>query len=94
MPPHQRPRQVPAAPRSEDSAELIECILCVTTERRDVLRRILLYVDGSLCNGRRCPALALPLTGMERFGARPIDLSPKYDFYRTLLDRNNSTVWI
>ena len=35
----------------EDSAELIEGILCVTTERRDILRRILPDVDGSLCNG-------------------------------------------
>ena len=36
----------------KDSAELIECILCVTTQLRDILRRILPYVDGSLCNGR------------------------------------------
>ena len=34
----------------KDSAELVECILCVTTERRDILRRILAYVNGSLCN--------------------------------------------
>jgi len=34
----------------EDSAELIEGILCVTAEGRDVLRRILPDVDGSLCN--------------------------------------------
>ena len=34
----------------KDSAELIECILCVTTKRRDVLCRILPDVDGSLCN--------------------------------------------
>ena len=34
----------------KDSAEFIECVLCVTTERRDVLCRILPYVDGSLCN--------------------------------------------
>ena len=34
----------------KDSAELIECILCVTTERRDVLCRILPDVDGSLCD--------------------------------------------
>ena len=38
--------------------------------------------------------LASAPTGMDRFGARPIDLLPKYDFYRILLDRNNSTVWI
>ena len=30
----------------KDSAELIEGILCVTTERRDVLRRILPYANG------------------------------------------------
>ena len=36
----------------KDSAEFVECVLCVTTEGRDILRRILPYVDGSLCNGR------------------------------------------
>ena len=35
----------------KDSAELIEGILCVTTERRDVLCRILPYVDCSCGNG-------------------------------------------
>ena len=45
----------------KDSAELIEGILCVTTERRDILRRILPNVDGSLCNGRRCPAARIAL---------------------------------
>ena len=35
----------------KDSAELIECVLCVTTERRDVLCRILPYVDCSCGNG-------------------------------------------
>ena len=34
----------------KEPAELVEGILCVTTERRDILRRILPYVDGSLCN--------------------------------------------
>ena len=34
----------------KDSAELIEGILCVTAERRDVLCRILPDVDGSLCD--------------------------------------------
>ena len=38
----------------KDSAELIEYVLCVTTERRDVLRRILPDVDGSLCNDNFC----------------------------------------
>ena len=31
-------------------AELVEGILCVTTQSRDVLLRILPYVDRSLCN--------------------------------------------
>ena len=35
----------------KDSAEFVECILCVTAQSRDVLRRILPDVDGSLCNG-------------------------------------------
>jgi len=47
----------------KDPAELIERVLGVTTERRDVLRRILPYVDGSLCNGRRCPAACIALDG-------------------------------
>ena len=47
----------------KDSAELIECILCVTAERRDILRRILADVDGSLCNGRFCPAARIALNG-------------------------------
>ena len=47
----------------EDSAELMECILCVTAERRDILRGTLPYVDGSLCNGRRCPAARVVLNG-------------------------------
>ena len=45
----------------KDSAELMECILCVTAEGRDILRRILPYVDGSLCNGRFCPAARIAL---------------------------------
>ena len=47
----------------KDPAELIERVLGVTTERRDVLRRILPYVDGSLCNGRRCPAARITFDG-------------------------------
>ena len=47
----------------EDSAELIECILCITTERRDVLRGIIADVDGSLCNDNfyceKCIALCI-----------------------------------
>ena len=49
----------------KDSAELVKCILCVTTQRRDVLRRILPDVDGSCDNGEFVLLLALPLTGME-----------------------------
>ena len=45
----------------KDSAELVECILCVTTQRRDVLRRILPYVDGAGRDGRRCPAARIAL---------------------------------
>ena len=58
----------------KDSAELIEYVLCVTTERRDVLRRILPDVDGSCDNGDFVLLLASPLTGMEMFGA--ISLGP------------------
>ena len=45
----------------KDSAELIECVLCVTTERRDVLRGILPDVDGAGRDGRRCPAARIAL---------------------------------
>ena len=48
----------------EDSVELIECILCITTERRDILRGILPDVDRSLCNGRRCPAARIAFDGV------------------------------
>ena len=34
----------------KDPAEFVECVLCATTQRRDVLCRILPDVDGSLCN--------------------------------------------
>ena len=47
----------------KDSAEFVECILRVTTQRRDVLRRILPDVNGSLCNGRRCPAARIAFDG-------------------------------
>ena len=47
----------------KDSVELVECILCVTAEGRDILRRILPYVDGSRCNGnfycKKCIALRI-----------------------------------
>ena len=49
----------------EDSAELMECILCVTAERRDILRGTLPYVDGSCDNGDFVLLLASPLTGGE-----------------------------
>ena len=45
----------------KDPAELIEGILFVTAERRDILRRILPDVNGSLCNGRFCPAARIAL---------------------------------
>ena len=48
----------------KDSAKLIECILCVTAEGRDILRRILPYVDCSCGNGRRCPAACIALDGV------------------------------
>ena len=47
----------------KDTTELVEGILCVTTERRDILRRILPDVNGSLCNGRLCPAARVALNG-------------------------------
>ena len=47
----------------KDSAELIERVLCVTAQCRDVLRRILPDVNGSLCNGRLCPAARVALNG-------------------------------
>ena len=47
----------------KDSAELVEGVLCVTTERRDVLRGIIADVDGSLCNDNfyceKCIALCI-----------------------------------
>ena len=45
----------------KDPAEFVECVLCATTQRRDVLCRILPDVDGSLCNGRCCPAARIAL---------------------------------
>ena len=54
----------------EDSAELIEGILCVTAERRDILRRILPDVDRSLCNGRRCPAACIAFDGVWNRGQK------------------------
>ena len=61
-------------PLVKDTSEFVECVLCVTTERRDVLRRILPDVDGSCDNGDFVLLLASPLTGMEMFGA--ISLGP------------------
>ena len=47
----------------KDPAELIERVLGVTTERRDVLRGIIADVDGSLCNDNfyceKCIALCI-----------------------------------
>ena len=47
----------------KDPAEFVERILCVTAERRDILRGTLPYVDGSLCNGRRCAAARIAFDG-------------------------------
>ena len=47
----------------KDSAKLIERVLCVTAECRNVLRRILPDVDGSRCNGRFCRAARIALDG-------------------------------
>ena len=47
----------------KDSAELVERVLCVTTERRDVLRGILPDVDGAGRDGRRCPAARIAFDG-------------------------------
>ena len=47
----------------KDSAKLVEGILCVTTERRDILRGILPDVDGAGRDGRRCPAARIALDG-------------------------------
>ena len=58
----------------KEPAELIEGILCVTAQRRDVLRRILPDVDGSLCNGRRCPAARIALDG-HGIGDKPIKIA-------------------
>ena len=46
----------------KDSGELIEGILCVTAERRDILRRILPDIDAGR-DGRRCPAARVVLNG-------------------------------
>ena len=66
MPPPRRPRPVPALLDLllvKDPAELVERVLCVTAQCRDVLRRIFPDVDGSLCNGRRCPAARIAFDG-------------------------------
>ena len=47
----------------KDPAKLVEGILCVTAQSRDILRRILPDVNGSLCNGRLCPAARVALNG-------------------------------
>ena len=49
----------------KDPAEFVERILCVTAERRDVLRGILPDIDGSCDNGDFVLLLASPLTGGE-----------------------------
>ena len=47
----------------KDPAEFVECVLCVTTQSRGILRRILPDIDGSLCNGRLCPAACIDFDG-------------------------------
>ena len=47
----------------KDPAEFVECVLCITTQSRGILRRILPDIDGSLCNGRLCPAACIDFDG-------------------------------
>ena len=58
----------------KDPAEFVECVLCATTQSRGILRRILPDVDGSLCNGRRCPAARIALDG-HGIGDKPIKIA-------------------
>ena len=77
----------------KDSAELIERILCVTAERRDILRRILPDIDAGR-DGRRCPAARVALDGhgdvrcarplVERLEERGTMYSKKRDDYSTV----------
>ena len=78
----------------KDSGELIEGILCVTAERRDILRRILPDIDGAGRDGRRCPAARVALDGhgdvrcarplVERLEERGTMYSKKRDDYSTV----------
>ena len=78
----------------KDSAELVERILCVTAERRDVLRGILPDIDGAGRDGRRCPAARVALDGhgdvrctrplVERLEERGTMYSKKRDDYSTV----------
>ena len=47
----------------KDTAELVEGILCVTTERRDILRRIISDVDCPCGNDRFCCTACISLDG-------------------------------
>ena len=77
----------------KDSGELIEGILCVTAERRDILRRILPEIDAGR-DGRRCPAARVALDGhgdvrcarplVERLEERGTMYSKKRDDYSTV----------
>ena len=77
----------------KDSGELIEGILCVTAERRDILRRILPDIDAGR-DGRRCPAARVALDGhgdvrcarplVERLEERGTMYSKKRDDYSTV----------
>ena len=53
----------------EDFTEFVECILCVTAERRDILFSLMSMVPSAMA--AVVLLLASPLTGMEMFGARP-----------------------
>ena len=64
MPPHRRRRQVLLLLDLllvKDSAELIEGVLGVTAQRRDVLRRVFPYVDRTGRDGRFCGVSTLYL---------------------------------
>ena len=77
----------------KDPAEFVERILCVTAERRDVLRRILPDIDAGR-DGRRCPAARVALDGhgdvrcarplVERLEERGTMYSKKRDDYSTV----------
>ena len=59
----------------KDASKLVQSVVRITIEGRDVLRGILENLNRSRCNGRSCRVLfASPLAGMERLGERPMVL--------------------